>query len=415
MADYIELALIDDPDALLEIGVNYIEGAVPGLQARPGNPETVLLEAQSQIAAEIVQQAAQVPPIAFAYAGQSLFGIDLQEAVPATATATITFATSTPASMIAAESMIAVPHPSGESMIFTTDADVAAIMGGGDVTVGVTALEAGSQANGAFGTAELIDVVDGVQTVAVTQAAGGVDEESDDAYLDRLADALTLLAPRPILPSDFATMARQVPGVERATALDLYQPGTNDNVTAAQLGGPLNVEGTPVNAGAGVSNVPRCVTTVITADNGLPPTQALMHTVWSQLDTRREVNFLAYVIAPRYTTIDVKATVHAYKGYVAADVQAAVSAVLASWLSPARFSQPPTAIDDATQLWSADNLVRYTEAVEWLNRADGVHWVELVQLRASGGVFGTTDVSLGAPIGLPLPGAFTITVVVNTT
>jgi hypothetical protein len=77
MADYVELPLIDDPDALLEVGVDYAEGAMPGLQLRPGNPETVLLEANSQIAAEVVQQAAQVPPVAFAYAGQSLFGIPI--------------------------------------------------------------------------------------------------------------------------------------------------------------------------------------------------------------------------------------------------------------------------------------------------------------------------------------------------
>lgn len=414
MADYIELPLVDDPDALLQVGVDYLEGAVPGLQARPGNPETVLLESQSQIAAEVVAQAAQVPPVAFAYAGQSLFGIGMYEAVPATATATITFAATTPAVMVPAQAMLAVPHPSGEPMIFTVDTDVAAPAGGGDASVGVTALDAGTAANGAFGTAELVDVIDGVTTVVVSTAAGGVDEESDEDYLNRLADALTLLAPRPILPADFATMARQVPGVGRATALDLYQPGTNDNIAAGQPGGPLNVEGAPVNTGAGKTNVPRCVTTAITGLDGAPPSQALMHQVWLTLDNQREVNFLAYVIAPKYVAIDVKATVHAYYGYVASEVQAAVQAVLSSWLSPARFSQPPSALADETQLWTADTLVRYTEAIDWLNRADGVHWVELVQLRAAGGTFGTTDVSLGTPIGLPVAGTFTITVVVNT-
>jgi uncharacterized phage protein gp47/JayE len=56
--------------------------------------------------------------------------------------------------------------------------------------------------------------------------AGGVDAESDADYLDRLHELLTLLAPRPILPNDFAVLARTVAGVGRATAIDLYNPTT---------------------------------------------------------------------------------------------------------------------------------------------------------------------------------------------
>jgi uncharacterized phage protein gp47/JayE len=257
MADYIELPLVDDPDALLEIGIEYIENAIDGFVARPGNVETVLLEANAQISGEVVQQAALVAPVVFAYAGQSLFGIAPYDALPAAATATFTFAPDTPAVMVAEQSMISVPHPSGTAVVFTTDDDIVAPQGGGDVVVGVTALESGSAANGAFGLAELIDVVDGVQSVLVSTAGGGVDAEADEDYLDRLADALTLLAPRPILPNDFAVMARQVPGVGRSLAIDLYQPGSDDDVPADEPGGPLHVEGAPVLAGAGAGNVAR--------------------------------------------------------------------------------------------------------------------------------------------------------------
>lgn len=409
MAEYTNLALVDDPDALLEVGVNYMEDSIDGFVARPGNPETVLLEAQSQIAAEVVQQAEQVPPSVFGYAGESLFGIPPYTAVPATATATITWATDTPASMVGAQSLISVPHPSGTNMIFTTDADVVAPLGGGAVLVGVTALEAGADANGAFGASQLIDTVDGVEGVAVTAAGGGVDAESDADYLDRLADALTLLAPRPILPNDFAVMARQVPGVGRATAIDLYQPGTDDNITAGQPGGPLTVEGAPVNAGAGKPNVERCVTTVITAEDGSAPTQTLMHTTWLTLDSAREVNFLAYVIAPRYTAIDVQATVHPYPGYVPADVIAAAKAMLTQWLDPGRWGGQPTA-SDVVQQWTADTYARIYEAVDWLNRADPVFYVTNVQLRKAGDPgWSNVDVLLPGVAPLPTPGTFTIT------
>jgi hypothetical protein len=399
MPEYVELPLIDDPDALLEIGVDYAEGAVPGLQMRPGNPETVLLEANSQIAAEVVQQAAQVPPVAFAYAGQSLFGLPMYEAVPATATATITWAADVDATMLDAESMLAVPHPSGEPVIFTTDDDVAAPAGGGVTTVGVTALEAGTAANGAFGSSELVDVIDGIDDVSVSQAVGGVDEEADDAYLDRLASALTLLAPRPILPNDFAVMAQQVPGVGRATAIDLYKPGTSD--------GPPGPIGTPLAGAAGVSAVPRCVTVAITDDAGLAPSVTLMQDVWDELDARREVNFLAYVIAAKYQTIDVQATVKQYPGRSAADVQAACIAVVQAWLNPATFGEPSTG---ATTDWVGDNVVRYTELIDWLNRADGVSYVTTAQLRKAGGAFGTADIAITGAVALPLVGSIDITV-----
>jgi hypothetical protein len=405
MAEYLSLALVDDPDALLEIGVQYIESAIPGFVARPGNVETVLLEAQSQIAAEVVQQAEQVPPLAFAWAGESLFGIPPRAAVPATASATVTWAPDTPAAMLAEQSLISVPHPSGTQMIFTLDADVVAPAGGGDVLVGVTALEPGSDANGAFGNSQLIDVVDGVQTVFVQGAAGGVDAESDTDYLDRLADALTLLAPRPILPNDFAVMARQVAGIGRSMALDMYQPGTDDNLTVAE-GGPLNVEGAPVLPGAGAHNVARCVTTVVTGPDGGPPTQANMNAAWQLLDGAREVTFLAYVIAATYTKIDVRATLHAFPGYLHPDVEAAATAMLSQWLDPATFGASTTG-----ELWANDPVVRIYEAVDWLNRASGVHFVVSVQLRKHGdAAWSNVDVPLPGIAALPTLGDVELTV-----
>jgi len=403
---YSDLALVDDPDALLEVGVDYMESAIPGFVARPGNAETVLLEAQSQIAAEVVQQAELPPPLAFAWAGESLFGIPPLAATPASSTATITFASDTPATMIVAQSLISVPHPSGTSMIFTTDADVTAPSGGGDVLVGVTALEAGADANGAFGASQFIDDVDGVTAVYVATAAGGVDAESDSDYLDRLADALTLLAPRPILPNDFAVMARQVPGVGRASAIDLYQPGTDDNITAAQAGGPLNVEGAPVNAGAGVSPVERCVTTVITGLNGQPPTQAIMHSAWLTLDGAREVNFLAYVMAPRYHVVDVHISVKKFAGYLDSDVEAAVELMLSQWLDPNRFAA------GAGDVWAIDNTLRIYEAVDWANRADGVNYVlnGSVQFSVDGAALTGADVVFTDKAWLPLSGTHTVVV-----
>lgn len=63
MAEYVELPLIDDADALVELGIDYLQQTVDGYTSRPGNVETILLEANGQIGAEVVAQASVVAPI----------------------------------------------------------------------------------------------------------------------------------------------------------------------------------------------------------------------------------------------------------------------------------------------------------------------------------------------------------------
>lgn len=405
MAEYLELPLTADATALSDVGKDYLAEEIPDWNPRPGNVESILIESTGQIGAEVVDQAAQVPPIIFAYFGSWLLGIGLQEATPATGTVAIAFAVGV-ATAVPEGSLLAAPNPDGESYVFQTDNEVRS--DATDKTTTVTALEVGAAANGCVGPCELIDVIDGVTSATMVAAAGaGADEEDADAYLDRLADALTILAPRPILPQDHATMARQIEGVGRALAIDLYQPGTNDNIAAGQPGGPLNVEGTPVNAGAGKTTVPRCVSVAITAEDGQPPSQSLMHSVWLTLDGAREVNFLEYVVPPSYTTIEVQATVVAYPGYVLAEVQAAAVEMMQTWLDPSGWGAEEVGEE---QGWSRQTSARLYEAVDYLNRADGVQYVATVQIRKAGGSFAASDVALTGIAPLPLAGAITITV-----
>jgi hypothetical protein len=394
MAEYVELPLTADATALSDIGKDYLAEEIPDWNPRPGNVESILLESTGQIGAEVVDQAAQVPPVIFAYFGSWLLGIGLQEATPATANVAFTFEVGMPVE-VPAGTLLAAPNPDGESYVFQTDNSVRSDFPA-PFDTSVTALEVGAAANGCLGVCELIDVIDGVASATMTTAAlGGADEEDADAYLDRLADALTILAPRPILPQDHATMARQIEGVGRALAIDLYQPATAE-------GG----YGTP-RAAAAATNVPRCVTVAVTAEGGSPPSDALMNTVWTTLDSAREVNFLEYVVPPSYTTIEVQATVIAYPGYVLAEVKAAAEEMMRTWLDPGGWGAEEVGEE---QGWSRQTSARLYEAVDYLNRADGVQYVSTVQLRKAGGAFAASDVALTGVAPLPLAGAITVTV-----
>ena len=149
---YIELALVGDVDSLTETGLDYIEEFMgPNWQARAGNPETVMIESSGQIAGELIDQAALVPPEALKYLGTDIYGVPIREGTSATMDAVITFATDTPASQADIDAEVAVPHPDGNSYIFLTDRDAPAPVGGGDVPVTLIALDIGSAQNGAFG------------------------------------------------------------------------------------------------------------------------------------------------------------------------------------------------------------------------------------------------------------------------
>ena len=391
--DYIELPLTADATALSDIGKEYLAEEIDGWEARPGNVESVLLEADGQIAAEVIDQAASVPPVIFAYFGQWLLGITLYEATPATATVSISFDVGA-LTTVPAGSLFAVPNPDGESYVFATDEDLRS--DAADKTVTATALEAGAEANGCSGVGEWLDVTDGVTGVTMTTVAGGgADEEEADAYLDRLAEALTILAPRPILPQDHATMARQVPGVGRAVAIDLYQPSNTE-------GG----YGTPRD-GASHTPVERCVTTAITGPDGAAPSDALMLQTFNVLDAAREVNFLVYVIPPTYVSIDVRATVVAYPGYVLSEVEDAAAAMMSSWLDPSSWGSE--AIGEV-ESWARDTKARIYEAVDFLNRADGVHYVVSVEIKKTAdSVWSNADIALDGTAPLPMLGTADIT------
>ena len=401
MAEYVDLALVVDATELSNVATDYMTDVIPGWTARPANVITVLLESNGQLAAEALDQASPIPPAVYATIGETIYGITRQAATPAVATATVVWAPDTPAVMLDAQSQLLVPNPSGEPVVFLTDADMLAPEGGGTLTVGVTAQEPGSAANGSFGESELVTAIDGIDTITVSTASGGTDEEDDDAYLDRVTTLLTLLAPRPILPEDHAVLARQVPGVGRALAIDLYMPPSTE--------GPVGDTDAPEYDPAGKTNVPRCTTVAITATGGTDPDTALKQRVFETLDVQREVNFLNYVIGPTFTTIDVRATVVAFPGQNLADVQANAETAVQAWLDPNTWGTVPGA--GAERGWAQNDTVRLYEAVDALADAQGVFWVQSVELRTSGGTYAAADVSLTGAAPLPQYGLIEITAV----
>lgn len=394
--EYMELDLQMDSDQLTLWSIEYMETAIPGWVSRPGGPETIMMEANGLMASEVIDQASQVPAEAMTYLGVSVYGFPVSDGASSSGQATIEFAVETPATMVPQGAEVTVPHPSGATYLFEVDRDVWAPEGGGIVSgLSVVAAERGSAQNGCFGVGDFQEAYEGVVNITVTTTVGGRDEEDPLAYLGRFSTFLSIQNGRPILPVDHSNRARLNPRVGRATALNLYQPSDVEG----GYGLPRD--------GASHTNVERCVTTVVTGDGGAAPPEDLLLEVYTDLDENREVNFLVYVLSPGengvYTPIDVQAEIHPYPGVTDEDaIQMAIDQMNA-WLDPAQWGQVPGTTSNVD--WAVDDRVRLYEAVDWLNRAVGIHWVQNVMLKKSTDAdWIAGDIVLGGAVPMPTPG-----------
>jgi hypothetical protein len=239
MARYITVPIDKDPETVFASMVAYIQTKFPSWQPRDGNLATVLMEALSIEGADCRTLASKVPDTIYRTLGTTLFNLPPDDAVSAQAATTWT-AKDNAGYTVLAGTQVGVRNSTGELIPFVVIDDVIILAGatataaGGvqiqAVTPGVLANTLGSPG----GPVELIDPIEWVTGITiVAPTSGGVDAELNDAYLGRLATTIQIMTLTPILPGDFAILAREVAGVYRATAIDLYNPGTNERQQVA--------------------------------------------------------------------------------------------------------------------------------------------------------------------------------------
>jgi hypothetical protein len=399
---YLELALVGDTTSLTVTGIDYLETSIPGFTARAGNVETIMIEGAGQIAGELLEQATIVPSEAFAALGTSVFGIPMLDGQQATTAAVVTWAADTPATSLPADSLVGVPNADGNMYVFATDEPLIAPNGGGVQNVLLIARDVGVAMNNSFGACQMIDEVEGIQSIVAEGAIGGSDPETAEDYLDRLTTLIALLAPRPILPEDHAAMASTVPGVGRVSVKNLYYPGTTARDNGLAVGDYDKWTPQPPPAGA-LSGQARCTTVAIMGEGGADPDPALMNAVYTLLDANREVNFLNFVMKPQYVSVDVRATVTPYPNRTKTDAINGSTQMVEDWLSPDGFGLIPGS--GSEEGWASDDRVRLYEAVDFLNRGTATWYVESVQLKLS-----SAAASAWAAADLMLPGVFPIPV-----
>lgn len=384
---YITLPVTVDPDVIQANALDFLATSMPTWTPREGHLEVFLIEALAQMVAETAQVAATVPLSIFQYFGQALLGIAPIAGASASMSSTWTL-TDGVGHTIPAGTVVAYSLAGQSAVLFTTQAAVTVAAGSTQTAPGqviLAAQQVGGAANGLpAGPITLVDNLAFVSSVvSIAVSAGGVNGETQAAYLSRLSGELALLAPRPIIPSDFSALARNQPGVARATTLDGYNPT------------------------GGTVNNPRMVTVACVDAAGNALTAGGQSAVSAALQAQREVNFVVNVVGPSYTSVDVSAQIVATRGANINTVQAAAQAVLAAFLNSANWGGPAPG-------WTNITTVRYLTVAGLLADLPGVGYIQGIQLAVTGNTLLAQDVQLAGAIPLPRAGNISVNVTAGT-
>jgi hypothetical protein len=370
MPDYIDVPIATDPQDILDEVYTFLQSQIPGWTPAAGNLDVWLAMALSSAAAETRDVASAVPTSIFRYFGSTIIGLQPIDATPSTTTTNWTLQDSA-GYTIPAGTQVAIAASGNVLIPFITLADVV-VPSGSTTASGITiqSVNFGAATAGLGSVGGSVVLLDPLSFVtAITQVAvttGGVDAEADSDYLNRLSAYLQLLTPRPILPNDFATLARtNVPGVFRAVGIDGYDATSN------------------------TYNNARTVSVAAIDQNGNPVSSTVKNQILTLLNTTREVNFVVYVIDPTINLIDVTYTAKGLVGFDPTALLGSINAAIAAYLNPATWGTTT----DAT-VWLQQTVVRYNKMIQTIENVPGVDYLVSMTMGIHGGSMGSVDITL---------------------
>ncbi len=256
---------------------------------------------------------------------------------------------------------------------------------GGTMTVNLTAVTAGSAGNiAATTTATVISSTGLVSGATLTVAAsGGTDAETTQQFLTRFIAWASTLRPGGVTTADIVALAITVSGVQRALALDMYDPAA-PTVPAEKTSTWIGVDAT----GAVLSS-------------------AVKTAVSNVLAASREVNFVFHNIDPTYTNIALNVTVTHDGSHTIPAVQAAVTTALTALISPATWG----VVGGDLTTWTDRTTLTALDVASALGKVAGIASIGAITVNGS-----TTSATLTGPGALPSPlgaSGSSITVTVN--
>lgn len=377
MSGYIEVGAPADAQQIAIDILRFLSDRYPGWVPAEADFTTVLAMAFGAAAEQVNNTARLVPDAIFRTFGRSIMNVQPINAGYATAGSTWTMV-DTQGYTIPQGTTVGYRIAGDELVPFQTIAPLVITPGNIAGSVQIRALTPGTVANDIpAANLTVIDAFNFVASVAGSITAGGVDAEDDATYLNRLSDEMSLSSPRPILPADFAILAKRVVGVARAVAIDGYDPAN------------------------GTTNNERMVTVAVVDVAGHAVPTPVLNDVSNYLESLREVNYIVNVINPTFVSINVDATVKVLAAYDPIGVAAAVRVALQSYLASASWGGG----DENPPVWHSDSTkVRMFEVARQIDNVEGVEYIKVLTING-----GTADIPLTGYATLTLPGNINVT------
>jgi hypothetical protein len=333
----------------------------PDWQPADGSPDTFMAEAFADLTATNGELATDALTSVFRWYGANIAGVPPIDAVQATGSVTITVDVTT-GYTIPAGLAIGVEDANGNLIGAETTED--AVFAPAVTTVagvGITVTDetfTGAAGNDLPGPVQQVDSDVHITAITLDAAtAGGSDAEDDDVYIPRLVEEEQTRSVAPILPRNFATLAKRVLEVDRAAVLNGYNTvdGTSNNALMITLV-PVKADGTNVSAGG------KTAVAELFAEDG---------------ETPALVGFVVNVADPHRTPIDVAWTGTAADGFDPADALAQGNAALAAFLDPTDWGQPPTG---ERRAFEVEPKVRYGRLQQILYQVEALAHVDTLDL-----------------------------------
>ena len=410
MTNIIEPPITPNGEALVALAIERLRETYPNWNPNPASPEYRMFVALAEIVAELMILAFDVPEAIIRFVGAVVYQEPLIAATYAEGLVNVT-AKDALGHTIDAGTQINITPLGSDPVAFEFFKDTTIEVGetellgsgvGGSATLGIIrAVEAGPESN-VTGTTEVAfdEPLSWVDTIEVAEnPTGGSAEETIEAYTRRIIELARLIAPRPILPEDFANFVRLLTNKEqvlRAVAIDLLELQTVSEEGETRT--KVNGEGEGTVAGEGVE---RCVTVIAIGPNGTHLSTAARKEAEDKVKAARETTFKFFLAGPTVHVITITLKGTFLKGYTEASVASGLEANLLNLLNPATWGTPSTGDESS---WLNEKVLRYQRVIAAIENTPGFgHYTELKVNGAE------ADVTMTGIAPLPKAGTLTIT------
>lgn len=387
MCGYIIFPIPRDPTVVVEDSYEVMRTGFPGWEPDDADEMTLALRAAAVGYADVGTLVTRMAEEAFRYAGRSMFGLPPQDATQAAGQVTLTAIDTNGPYLVPDGTYVSGRNPNGILQAFQTVGDVTIPNGSTTVVANVLAVDSGTDGNDVTGTGypeQYLDYITGYEFVGTT--SGAMDRQEDAPYLDDLRELLQLQSPRPLRADDAGVLARRFLGDgARATVIDMLNADTNN------------------------TDDPGHETVAVVDSQGAAIASLLKTQLAAYLTGLRAMNYVFHVIDPTFHQVDVSTAVVVIEGWDHDAVVAAVTAQIASFLSPATWGST-LGVGEGFQ-WRNRTIIRHNELEAAILRVDGVDYIGSfgTKLAFHGNTLGTTDLTMSGYAPLPTNGTFVVT------